>query len=531
MRSGIARLCAGTALAVAMHWPLAAAAQDAGEVLRTAPEKTDFVETTRYTDVLAFVRAAATASPRIHLDTMGYTLEGRALPLVVVGNLPDGSPEAVLASGRTRVYLQGNIHGGEVEGKESLLMLLRAFSEGRHAQLLDSLVLLVVPIYNADGNERVRLTNRGAQHGPIGGMGQRANAQDYDLNRDHMKLDSPEARSLALMLQRYDPHVGVDLHTTNGTRHGYHLTYAVPMHPNTDSALVRFMRQRWIPAVTEAVKEKHGWDSYYYGNLQGQGGDRGWYTFDYRPRFNNNYLGLRNRMGILSEAYSYATFEDRIRATSWFVEEVLDFAYRNAGTIRSIVAAADAAPLAGRELAVRADYERTGPVDILLGEVDEVRNPYSGEVMLLRRDVQNPQRMPEFGTYVPTETTRAPRAYLVPPALTEVLDRLTAHGVRATPLAAARELTVERFRIDSTTVAQRPFQGHQERALYGVYEAATVTVPAGTLVVPVEQPLGRLVFTLLEPRSADGLLNWNVLDRSLEGVTHYPILRTDADVR
>src|SRR5690606_9494993 len=89
-------------------------AQDA-DVMRTAPEKTNYVETTRYADAVAFMPAAAAASPVIHLDTMGYTLEGRALVMAIVGDLPDSSPEAVRASGRTRIYIQGNIHGGEVE--------------------------------------------------------------------------------------------------------------------------------------------------------------------------------------------------------------------------------------------------------------------------------------------------------------------------------------------------------------------------------------------------------------------------------
>ncbi|HUF51272.1 MAG TPA: M14 family metallopeptidase, partial [Longimicrobiales bacterium] len=290
-------------------------AAGAGTLL-TAPERTNYRETTRYADVMAWLERVSAESPVIHLDTLGYTLEGRALPLAIVGNLPDGSAETVRASGRTVVYLQGNIHAGEVEGKESLLMLLREIALGGHRQLLDSLVLLVAPIYNADGNERVLLTNRPAQHGPVGGMGQRPNAQGYDLNRDHIKLDSPEARSLVQMLTRYDPHVGVDLHTTNGTRHAYYLTYSPALHPNTHPAITALLRDEWLPHMTRNVRQKHGWDYYYYGNLQGQGDARGWYTFDHRPRFNNNYIGLRNRIAILSEAYSYATFQDRITATT-----------------------------------------------------------------------------------------------------------------------------------------------------------------------------------------------------------------------
>ncbi len=522
--------------------PAAGGAQTMTEIaaLRTRPERTQFAETTRYDEAVAFLQALANASPRIHLTSFGYSLEGRPLPLAVLG-AEGASPEAVHAADKTRVFIQANIHAGEVEGKEAVLMLLRSLAQGEHRSWTDSLVLLIAPIYNADGNERVSLTNRPLQHGPVGGMGQRPNAQGYDLNRDHMKLDSPEAHSLTLLMQRYDPHVAVDLHTTNGTFHGYHLTYAPPLNPNTDSAIVRQLRQQWLPAVTRAVREKHGWEYYYYGNVPsrespwaaGPGAERAWYTFDHRPRFNNNYVGLRNRFAILSEAYSYLTFEERILATQRFVEEILNYAAANAGTIRRLTAEADARSIVGRPLAVRSRPERSAqPVEILMGEVREERNPFSGQIMLRRLEVRRPERMPEYGTFTPTETERAPRAYLVPPELTGVIAKLEAHGVRFSRLERPATLPVERFRIASSAQAEQPFQGHRERTLTGAYEAAgRTTLPAGTLVVPVQQPLGRLAFYLLEPRSDDGLVNWNVLDEALEGAEFYPILRTDEVVR
>ncbi|MCI0436451.1 MAG: M14 family metallopeptidase [Gemmatimonadetes bacterium] len=526
LHSRLIGLAAGLALALAAGPALAQS-----DAMRTAPERTDHRETTRYDDVVAFMRAADAASDVIHYTTFGRTFEGRDMPLAVVGRVSGPEPEAVRASGRTIVYLQGNIHAGEVEGKEALLMLLRAAAGGQLDAMLDSLVLLVAPIYNADGNERVSPTNRGGQHGPINGMGQRPNAQGYDLNRDHMKLDSPEARALVSLLSRYDPHVGVDLHTTNGTRHAYHLTYAPPLHPSTDSAIIALLRGRWLPAITQNIRRGHNWEFYYYGNVQGQGDERGWWTFDHRPRFNNNYVGLRNRFAILSEAYAYATFADRILATRRFVDEILAFARANATEIRRTTQRADARALAGTRLAVRSDFERAPePVEILMGEVAEEQNPVSGQRMFRRLDVRRPERMPEYGTFRPTETERVPRAYLVPPNLTAALEKLAQHGVRSSPLQVPGPLRVERFRIDSTAVA-REFQQHQERTLWGAWEAATAqTVPAGTIVVPVDQPLGRLLFHLLEPRSDDGLVNWNVLDAALEGARHYPILRTHDNI-
>ncbi len=497
--------------------PGAAQAVPGLDLLLTRAERTDFLETTRYEEVLEMVERVAEAAPDIHRTTFGYTWEGRSLPLVVVG-APDASPEAVRATGKTRVYLQGNIHGGEVAGKEALLVLLRRLASGEYRSWADSLVLLVAPIYNADGNERVELDNRPLQHGPVGGMGQRPNAQGLDLNRDHTKLDSPEARSLVRMLDAYDPHVGVDLHTTNGTRHAYHLTYSPPLHPNTPSVLDAFLRERWLPEVARRVREKRGWAYHDYGNAFDGPRGPGWYTFDHRPRFSNNYLGLRNRFGILSEAYSYATFEDRVRASLWFVEEILDFAEQHAGEIRRLTAEADRLPVVGRELAVTAEFRATpGEPTILMGAVDTVLNPYSGLPMLERRDVTVPTPMRELVAFQADETATAPASYYLLPGAEDAIRRLEAHGVAVVRWAEARELPVDRFQVDSVQVAEEPFQGRRERTVRGSWVATVETLPAGTAWVSLDQPLGRLAFTLLEPSSDDGFVAWGILEASREG--------------
>ncbi|MEM1095575.1 MAG: M14 family metallopeptidase [Bacteroidota bacterium] len=501
--------------------------------LQTRPEETGFEETSSYADVMAFLEVVAASSEQVSLTHFGYSVEGRKLPLAVVGDVAAPTAEAVHDTGKLRVFVQANIHAGEVCGKEAMLMLLRALGHGKHAAWSDSLVLLIAPIYNADGNERVSLYNRPRQHGPVGGMGQRPNVQEYDLNRDHMKLDSPEARALVGLMNAFDPHVLVDLHTTNGSYHGYHLTYAPPLHPNTDTGIINLLREQLLPAVTERIKAKYNWDYYYYGNVpRSPRAERGWYTFDHRPRFNNNYVGLRNRLAILSEAYAYDTFEDRILSTLYFVEEILHYAHEHATSLAAVTEAADASVL-GAELGLRATFTRSEePVEILMGEVERQRNPYSGALMLQRTDAQAPEPMPEFGTFAATETTAAPIAYYVPPEMTLVRNKLDDHGIQYTTLGAATSMPVQRFRIDSTAVASRPFQGHNERTLFGAYEPVSdETLPEGTLVVPVEQPLGRLTFSLLEPRSDDGLTAWGLIDQWVEDAAQYPIGRRPAGDR
>jgi hypothetical protein len=535
--------------AAALLLQLPASAQKDVADLKTRPERTEYRETSRYDDVVAFLNAVAQAAPdTIRLTTFGKTFEGRTLPLAVVG-APAATAQAVRRTGKLRVFIQGNIHAGEVEGKESAQILLREIAEGKHADWLESVVLLVAPIYNADGNERIAPGNRPGQHGPIEGSGQRPNAQGYDLNRDHMKLDSPEARSLVALWNEYDPHVGIDLHTTNGTQHAYYLTYAEPLNPNTSAAITALLRNEWLPSMTKAVKEKHGWDFFYYGNVstpggrgrgrgRGRGADvppaqppappvpsgpREWRTFEHVPRFNNNYIGMRNRFGILSEAYSYATFPDRITATSRFLEEMLTWASRHANRIKSAVEAADGERLIGKTLSTSARHRRGGTIEILMGETEQEKNPISGTMMRRRKDVAKPEPMVDMTTFEPATTEVVPETYYVPAAATAALDLLRAHGIEM------REVTrpvkgVERFAISGSRT--QSFQQHDMRMVEGAWgPAPDAVVPPGSWAVPMNQPLARLAFYLLEPASDDGLTAWNAFDRELQGSTAHPVLR------
>ena len=480
------------------------------------------------------VTLAANRSERIHATSFGSTVEGRPLPLAVVGDVADARPASVVGAGRLRVWLQGAIHGGEVAGKEALLMLLGDLAAGGHAEWSSSMTLLIAPIYNADGHERMGPDTRPYQLGPVAGQGERANAQGFDLNRDHMKLESPEARALARAYDDYDPHVVIDLHTTNGTEHAYHLTYSPPLHPNTHPAIDALLRDEWLPAITRAVERSDGWRFYHYGNLPfADGTEPAWRTFDHRPRFNNNYVGLRNRAALLGEAYAYAPFDERIRASLRFVEEALAFAHDNAGAIAALVEAADAEPVAGTRLATRAVPARSdAPVQILLGRTEEVPNPYTRSPMRRRLDVAEPTEMHEYVAFAAaTDAVEvAPAAYYVPADLAEVVDLLAAHGVDGAPLAAAATLAVEEFVVRDSSVAERPYQGHRERTVTGDWIPVERAVPAGTLVVPLDQPLGRLVFTLLEPRSDDGIVNWNLVDDHVNAAgAVYPVLRRAAE--
>jgi len=518
------------ALSLLIGAPLSLRAQEAGFPL-TAAERSQYRQTTRYDEVLGFISEVVDRHPGMLFTAMGTSSEGRSIPLVVVGEVADATPEAVKASGKTRLYVQGGIHAGEISGKEALLILLRELAAGEHEHWADSVVLLIAPLYNPDGNERMSPTNRRGQHGPVEGMGQRPNAMGLDLNRDQMKLDAPESKALVGLYSEYDPHLAVDLHTTNGSHHGYHLTYAPPLPPSTPREIDQSLREEWLPEITRTVKEATGWDMYYYGGARPARGDReaGWYTFSHQPRYVSNYIGLRNRFGILGEAYSYASFEERIGISYWFTREIIEFGHKNASEIQTRTAHADATSLVGESLGVQFEIQRSAePVTILMGDVTQEENPISGQNMLLRTDTQTPTEMYEYGTFRPTELERVPPAYFIPPEMQGVIDLLAGHGVKTMLVHEAPSgLEVEAFQVDSVSTSEREYQGHRAQQVWGSYGSPQPAALApGTVMVPMDQPLARVDFRLLEPRSDDGLVAWGLIAESLEAGLPYPILRT-----
>src|SRR5260370_6865025 len=186
--------------------------------LKTAAEASGFKSRSEDEGGVKFMKGVDDGSSNVFNATYGTTTEGRAMPLAIVGTgLTDGSPASVKATGKLRVHVQANVHAGEVEGKESSLILLRELALGRHDDWLKSMVFLITPDYNADGNEKFSPTNRGTQNGPINGMGTRANAQALNINRDYMKLHTPEATPFLKLSHHSGPQIGFDLHTSDGS--------------------------------------------------------------------------------------------------------------------------------------------------------------------------------------------------------------------------------------------------------------------------------------------------------------------------
>ncbi len=499
----------------------------AQELPKTIAESSNYRSTSRYDDVIEFISAMQRVDADIRMETFATSSEGRALPLVIAGPAGIIDPRSAHSAGLPIVFIMANIHAGEVEGKEAAQMLLRDLASSSR-QWREEMVVLIAPIYNADGNEKISTEHRKTQNGPPHGVGVRENASGLDLNRDFMKLESPEARGLvANVLKRWDPLLTVDLHTTNGSYHGYALTYSPMLNPNASDDLIDFERQTLLPQIREAMRARHHKETYYYGNFLNQlMPEKGWYTFDSRPRFGNNYVGLRNRFTILSEAYSYLDFRGRVEVTYEFLQEILAAVEKHGRKMMRLAARADEQIRRGRlrKQGIQFEIKPWKETEILweqcLPPDDGASEPESpGETPRhVRRTGQIvPIKATDYCIFAAKERSDVPYAYLVDPGAHDAIANLLAHGVVVEALTRETTLVVDQFIIKDVQRAEHAFQGHHELTLAGKWKSRTETFPQGTDVVRMNQPLARLAFYLLEPRSDDGLFNWNFFDAMLDG--------------
>ena len=493
----------------------------------TRPERTGGAETSSYADVTGFLDSLARRTRDLRLATLGTSAEGRAIPWVLAARPMVEGPAAAARSGKPVIYIQGNIHSGEVEGKEAAQMLLRDLTTGPLSGLLDSVIVLVVPIYNTDGNEKFGPgeRNRPGQNGPAV-VGPSLNGQGLNLNRDYVKVEAPETRAAYALLAAWDPDVFIDLHTTNGSYHGYALTWSPGLNPNGSPAN-DYVRDRFLPTVRERLRRRHQVETFPYGNFRSQHRDslaQGWETYDARPRFGTNAMGVRGRIAILSEGYSNDPFPARIRATYLFLREILSLAAEERATIRRVVAAADR--WRPDSIALRSVFAPPHTEEVIAELTDDDGDGSHGFARRRRSGVFRALRMPVYDRFAPAAQVARPAGYLLPPGYGQLAGLLRTQGVVVERLRDPWSGSAARFQVDSLQVAPFVFEGHRTVTVHGAWgDAAAATATAGWYWVSTDQRLGTFAACLLEPGSEDGYATWNYLDRDLRRGAPLPILR------
>lgn len=496
----------------------------------TRAEATSFRETSLHADVLAFVaELEVRRDPRFVRTSFGTSPGGRDLPLLVLSAHGIRTPAESRAKGLPVVAIINGIHAGEVEGKEAALMLVRDILDGRHSELIANMTLVVVPLFNPDGNDALDPGNRVLDVAHLEGqlgpalVGTRVNASGINLNRDYMRQAAPEMRLLSSrVVQVWEPELTIDTHATNGSVHRFAMTYDIPHTVASGRAEpIAFMRSAMMPVVARALEREHGLLAGWYGNFvederaldARRAADphaavsEGWMTYPHHPRFGSNYRGLTNRLDLLLECYSYLTFADRVTTTYATLLEALRYVAGHGDDVMQTVASSRAPR---DRIAVRSRLEAFDASIEIPTRTPRTLDGSPSTVTV--RHVAN---------FVGETVVERPPAYVVPET---VARHLRAHGLAVEPITGARDVEVATVVGFGTEGGRKILEASQVGDLEVEWRRTTRAVPAGSSLVRTDQPLGAIAVYLCEPESDDGALENDVIEAPPRGAG-FPIWR------
>jgi Zinc carboxypeptidase len=515
---------------------------------RTPAEISGYRTTPRYDETMAYVRRVEKAAPKqVRVEVFGKTPEGRDLVAVVLSR--DGQFEAAKLHEQNRpiVLIQNAIHAGEMDGKDSCLALMRDIVISKEkAALLKRAVLVVIPIYNADGHERFGPYNRINQNGPEQ-MGWRTTSTNLNLNRDYMKADAPETRAFLKLWNKWLPDFFVDDHVTDGADFQYDVTLAIEYGPQVDHAQAAWIRDALLPYVMKSVDGtgKH-LASPYISLIDDKDPAKGIAYEQSPPRFATGYTILQNRPGMLVEMHMLKDYGTRVTGNYEALRAMIEIVNRDAEKLVKMNRDADAETAVGvSTCALRKDESgavppgrfancriplqleasgATEPFVFKTYKYERVPSEVSGGTWIQYSKEPMTITVPRQSDLKPTLSITPPYAYIVPAQWTAVIDVLQAHGLKTLRTTKAWETEVEVYRCKTPEWQRRSFESHHllswpklsDENRGCTLERERMEFAAGSVVVPLDQRGALVAINLLEPEAPDSLMQWGLFDSIFE---------------
>ena len=480
-----------------------------GDKWASPGEKSGLTESPSYAATRAFAEKMVTASPLLKLEIFGRTPQGREM-FAVVARKPGSVRKPVLLA-------QAGIHSGEIDGKDAGLMLLRDIAFRGKDALLDKADFVFVPIFNIDGHERSSRFNRPNQRGPVI-QGWRTTAQNLNLNRDYLKADAPEMQAMIGLIRKYDPALYLDLHVTDGTDHQYDVAFAFAGWDGLyaqSPEIGKWLDQSFRPSVSSALTEAGHTPGYYVAAVDNRKPDKGIFQDADPPRFSTGYGDHSRIPTVLVETHSLKPHRQRVLGTYILVEQALRLVGNDKAALETAIASDRAARPEEAILSWKPVKKPIRTIPFLGIAHETYRSPVSGvdEIRWLGKRVT--QQMDVYGVE-PDLRVKLPAAYWVPATAPHVIARMKLHGVQMETIAAPRTIALDMVRLEDPKLGAVN-EGHVPLSAKAYrHEMMTETMPAGSVRVPTDQPLGLLVAAMLEAESPDSFLAWNFFPGMLQ---------------
>ncbi len=319
---------------------LAASTRDSPRDLLTTGEKSGWNQTAPYAEAVDLSRRLERASRFVKVLEIGTTPEGRGMVALIVSRDRAFTPEAAAKTGKAVIMIQSGIHAGEIEGKDTVLMLVRDMTVSRRfAAWLDHAIFVIIPVFNVDGHEYFSPFHRPSQNGPQS-TGLRATAQRLNLNRDYIKADTPEMRAWLRIFNTWMPDFLIDNHVTDGSDMQYDVTWDMARNQDIAEPAGAWVREKFVPELDKRMAAD-GHLVAPYGALRSVGGKREFFMEVFSPRYSHLYAAVQNRPSLLVETHSLKAAKTRAWANYDIMRHAIDTILLDPEGLRRAVREAD----------------------------------------------------------------------------------------------------------------------------------------------------------------------------------------------
>jgi hypothetical protein len=491
---------------------------------QTFYEKSGKLETPGYQATIDYCKQLAAGSEMIHFVTFGKSAQGREMPMLILDRQGFMDPGSIRASGRTILLVQACIHAGECEGKDAGLMLFRdlAIFPRTSLKFLDNVSIIFIPIFNVDGHERFGPFNRINQNGPRE-MGWRTTAGNLNLNRDFLKADAPETQAWLRMFNQWMPDFFIDCHTTDGADYQYILTYLMEIYGDMDEGLSNWSKNSFLLQMQSHLNNG-GYPVFPYVDFRNWHDPRSGLISEVAPpMLSQGYTALRNRPGLLIETHMLKPYRQRVEGTYECILTALEILNKESGNLKRLIQNADQFVSSESFLTTpfplqfETSMDDSTMVEFLGMEYNVEKSDLSGGDWFKYTKTPATFHIPYFSSAKPVHTTKLPYAYVIPPEWSNVIDRLTIHGIKGTKLSRNETIKISTCRFKNPKWQQNPYEGRHPVTNIEYDEIVeTRLFPAGSVVVEMMQPAARIIPHILEPKGNGSFVYWGFFDAIFE---------------
>ena len=325
--------------------------------------------------------------------------------------------------------------------------------------------------------------------------------------------------------QTWLPDFLIDVHTTDGADYQYDLTWYTEDPHKLDPAIAAWQKKTIVDDTMPAY-EKHGHlASIYLEFKDGRDPRKGIENFGSGPRFSTGYAALQNRPALLIETHMLKSYAVRVYAVYDLLHVLLDDIDRHPAALLAATSKADADTVARSQdanaqvpLTFKLDPTPT-PFELKGYAFTQTHSDISNDIWI-QYDPTKPQtyRIDNWNDLLPGVSIAPPAAYVIPAEWKAIIDKLDEHGIAYLRIGhAMKQVDAQAYQLSDPTWANEPFEGHLMLRRFTLQAKPTeVTLPAGSVVVPMNQRAANVAIELLEPQAPDSLLHWGYLNAIFE---------------